>query len=348
MRYASILIILTALVTWVFPTVSATPADTPTDLKEKIEKLGEEVNTLKQEVDTLHSEKEKLERRIDDWHRDNHRQLQNLVAGLGHKLETKQNWQAYYDFYLKKMNDPSIVWIKLPSGAGSGKYDGIGVQKDKLKRFVIPWVWLAGKEKGKFITGEDLNKVYNSLLKDSEKLKATMRKRLQRLQSDIWELDADIEYTYSLIGEYQGEIRMLEDRMKQLKAEFESKNAQLESKKKQLLQLLAKPQLEPINLTGTWACSDGGTYKIIQKGNTVNWTGRSADRGQTWTHEFEGSITADGHIVGKFLDRAPGRNRNKGWLVVHIEGPNRLVKVAGHGKIKTNPVFGGREWTRAK
>jgi hypothetical protein len=59
---------------------------------------------------------------------------------------------------------PPTVWTKLPSGAGSGKYDSIGVQKDKLKKFVVPWVWLAGKERGEFLTSEDLNKVYNSLL----------------------------------------------------------------------------------------------------------------------------------------------------------------------------------------
>jgi uncharacterized protein YlxW (UPF0749 family) len=99
MRYVSILIILTALVTWVFSTVSAAPADTPTDLKKKIEKLGEEVNTLDSEV-------QKLNARIHDWYRDNSTDLNNLLDALGHKLETKQNWQTYYDFYSKKMNDP--------------------------------------------------------------------------------------------------------------------------------------------------------------------------------------------------------------------------------------------------
>jgi uncharacterized protein YlxW (UPF0749 family) len=99
MRCVSILIILTALVTWVFPTVSAAPADTPTDLKKKIEKLEEEVNTLDSEV-------QKLNARIHDWYRDNSTDLNNLLDALGHKLETKQNWQTYYDFYSKKMNDP--------------------------------------------------------------------------------------------------------------------------------------------------------------------------------------------------------------------------------------------------
>ena len=75
------------------------------------------------------------------------------------------------------------------------------------------------------------------------------------------------------------------------------------------------------------------------------WTGQSADSGKARTHDFEGTIR-DNHIVGYFKDKEPGWVRNEGNLVVRIEGPNKLAKVAGYEDIKTNPVFGGSEWTR--
>lgn len=103
------------------------------------------------------------------------------------------------------------------------------------------------------------------------------------------------------------------------------------------------------NLTGTWSCSDGGTYTINHQGNSVSWTGKSADGGGFWTHTFQGKIFKDNnqyYIVGTFKDIPPGRMRNQGELVVKIIDNNQLEKVAEFMGKKSHRLFGGNTWTR--
>jgi hypothetical protein len=93
------------------------------------------------------------------------------------------------------------------------------------------------------------------------------------------------------------------------------------------------------DLSGTWSCSDGGTYVINHAGNRVVWEGRSGDGGRSWTHSFEGTIQGD-RIVGYFRDKPPGAARQQGSLTVRIASNSRLEKVA------SSVVFGGSVWTR--
>jgi hypothetical protein len=111
-----------------------------------------------------------------------------------------------------------------------------------------------------------------------------MQERLQRLQSDIWELDADIEYTYSLIGNYYGEIDMLEGRMKQLKAE-------LESKKKQLVAAMKEKKLvDHSGVAGTKKGFKSGLYRSSW-GNTflIKKTSEGGIQSRAWQGTSEHS-----------------------------------------------------------
>jgi hypothetical protein len=92
------------------------------------------------------------------------------------------------------------------------------------------------------------------------------------------------------------------------------------------------------NLTGIWACSDGGTYTLKQKGNTLHWVGRSADGGATWTHRFEGTIDKD-LVSGSWRDSPSALIHGKGNLVIRIVARNRLEYVS------SSSPFGGRTWT---
>ncbi len=98
------------------------------------------------------------------------------------------------------------------------------------------------------------------------------------------------------------------------------------------------------DLSGTWRCDDGGTYVLQESGRQLTWSAQSGDGGQSWSHDFTGTVHACCVVVGQFRDRAPGRARNEGPLVLRIAGPDRLEKVSD----ESNPVFGGRVWTRER
>lgn len=90
---------------------------------------------------------------------------------------------------------------------------------------------------------------------------------------------------------------------------------------------------------GRWMGNDGGRYVIVQNGIRVNWTGRSADNGRTWTHRFSGSIVAPGVVLGTWQDIAPGRMRQSGTLRVRLQNGviTRMSQTGG---------FGGSRWTK--
>lgn len=102
----------------------------------------------------------------------------------------------------------------------------------------------------------------------------------------------------------------------------------------------AQTNTQPIvALGGTWACSDGGTYKIEQSGTSIKWEAASADGGRTWSHSFVGTIQGD-KIVGRFEDHPSGQIRNSGDLTLRIVGGSKLEYVS------SSVPFGGRVWSR--
>ena len=94
-----------------------------------------------------------------------------------------------------------------------------------------------------------------------------------------------------------------------------------------------------INLAGTWAGNDGGTYVVRQNGDRISWTGTSGDGGRTFVNDFKGQIRGN-QIVGHFQDRPGAAIHSNGDLVLRIEGPDRFVMVTPSGG------FGGSVWTR--
>jgi hypothetical protein len=103
---------------------------------------------------------------------------------------------------------------------------------------------------------------------------------------------------------------------------------------------VASPTPPAINLTGTWAANDGGTYVIKQAGAQITWEGTSRDGGRTWSHTFNGTIH-DNVITGTFFDHPPGRIRNSGELQIKVVNSNRLEMLVPSGH------FGGSLWIRA-
>ena len=94
-----------------------------------------------------------------------------------------------------------------------------------------------------------------------------------------------------------------------------------------------------INLAGTWAGNDGGTYVVRQDRDRISWTGKSGDGGRTFVNDFKGQIRGN-QIVGHFQDRPGAAIHSNGDLVLRIEGPDRFVMVTPSGG------FGGSVWTR--
>jgi len=58
-----------------------------------------------------------------------------------------------------------------------------------------------------------------------------------------------------------------------------------------VLQDFTTPRPQNIDLTGSWAASDVGTYYVNQSGNTIWWLGLSRDQGLTFANVFHGVIT---------------------------------------------------------
>jgi hypothetical protein len=104
--------------------------------------------------------------------------------------------------------------------------------------------------------------------------------------------------------------------------------------------VVTPPPVAPVNLTGTWAANDGGTYTIRQTGSEITWEGVSRDGGRTWSHTFNGVIRNNNTIVGRFFDHPPGRVRNAGELTLTIVDANRLEMLVPSGH------FGGSVWIR--
>jgi hypothetical protein len=95
------------------------------------------------------------------------------------------------------------------------------------------------------------------------------------------------------------------------------------------------------NLTGTWACNDGGKYYLHQRGNELWWLGESSNNGATWTNVFQGQI-AGKQINGKWADVPQGKIMGSGIMVLQIVNSTLLKAVNKTGG------FGGSEWKKVK
>ena len=72
-----------------------------------------------------------------------------------------------------------------------------------------------------------------------------------------------------------------------------------------VLQDYTTPRPQNVDLTGTWAASDVGTYYVRQSGGTIWWLGLSRDQGLTFANVFRGTMTRGLPIV--LEQKAPDR-----------------------------------------
>lgn len=94
------------------------------------------------------------------------------------------------------------------------------------------------------------------------------------------------------------------------------------------------------NLTGKWACDDGGIYYIRLVGRDVFWLGESADRGKGWTNVFAGKLTGR-RIKGVWSDLPKGSAKNHGNMDLQLspDGLSFSTVAGGEG-------FKGKSWWR--
>jgi uncharacterized membrane protein len=109
--------------------------------------------------------------------------------------------------------------------------------------------------------------------------------------------------------------------------------------KNAILWAAAAPDL-PIDLSGVWRASDGGTYTVTQSGSQITCEGVSADGGKRWTNSFNGTLKGD-RISGTYFDHPPGAARGRAELSIRIVHGGLLEKVPG-----TGGDFGSNVWIR--
>ena len=91
-------------------------------------------------------------------------------------------------------------------------------------------------------------------------------------------------------------------------------------------------------INGTWHSNDGGTYRIRQTGDRVQWIGLSGDSGRSWAHQFRGTRRGD-DITGNWADfRGP---MGRGSMTVRVRDVMHIVRVSNSGS-----GFGGSRWWR--
>jgi hypothetical protein len=95
------------------------------------------------------------------------------------------------------------------------------------------------------------------------------------------------------------------------------------------------PDGQPLDLSGVWSGNDGGLYYIKQLGSCIWWSGQSnfTDQGQypgqEWVMVFRGTMDADGHINGDFVDV---KSSNPGSGTIAIDA--RIDQVNGQGVVQ--------------
>lgn len=94
-----------------------------------------------------------------------------------------------------------------------------------------------------------------------------------------------------------------------------------------VLQDFTAPRSNGIDLTGSWAASDVGTYYIRQIGNTVWWLGLSSDQGLTFANVFRGTVQT-GNVVAQPRSNAnSATSPSMSRLAVPVGVPGNLFPV---------------------
>jgi hypothetical protein len=110
-----------------------------------------------------------------------------------------------------------------------------------------------------------------------------------------------------------------------------------------------------INLTGTWAANDGGTYWIRQIGTCVWWTGFSGQpdtttMGTNFSNVFLGSMAIDSagkaQISGYWADVPRGATSNFGTIAVGSLRLDGLGRVSSFVKLRSVGGFSATVWKR--
>lgn len=106
--------------------------------------------------------------------------------------------------------------------------------------------------------------------------------------------------------------------------------------------LLMSPMLAlAADLSGTWRGNDGGTYYLVQRGNSLNWYGEQNSTNPAWSNVFDGRIRGD-RIRGNWTDVPKGRTRGHGKLDLRITASGNILKIT-----RKSGGFGGSQLTRA-
>ena len=93
-------------------------------------------------------------------------------------------------------------------------------------------------------------------------------------------------------------------------------------------------------INGAWRANDGGTYRVRQTGDRVQWIGMSGDQGRSWRHQFRGSRRGD-IITGNWADFGAGGPNGRGTLTVRVRDVMHMVRLSNSGS-----GFGGSRWWR--
>lgn len=94
------------------------------------------------------------------------------------------------------------------------------------------------------------------------------------------------------------------------------------------------------DLSGTWHGNDGGTYYLVQRGNSLNWYGEQSSTNPAWSNVFNGRIHGD-RIRGNWTDVPKGRTRGHGKLELRITSSGNTLDIT-----RKSGGFGGSTLTR--
>lgn len=94
------------------------------------------------------------------------------------------------------------------------------------------------------------------------------------------------------------------------------------------------------DLTGRWACDDGGIYYLRQTGRELYWYAEPLDSGSAWATVFSGRIYGT-RIKGRWADVPKGRAMDSGDLELSIEKDGTMLRA-----VKKSSRYRGSLWNR--
>lgn len=95
------------------------------------------------------------------------------------------------------------------------------------------------------------------------------------------------------------------------------------------------------SMSGDWNGSDGGKYRVRQRGKVVWWVGTSSDNGKTFINVFNG--VRNGLIVDGTWADVVGTGFGTLRLKIEGEGDTKAFDFTKVGETGTG--FGGRHWS---